>query len=433
MGARFRLGQGASGLRVLNRFAPFLAEEGVYLSFFKTAKRKSMKFPLILGAAFGALALSGCASHTADDGHGHGAENHDPAAETAGKEHIDEPGVIALGDEQAAALGLTYETAAAGPFASVIRTGGAIEAAPGDRSTVTATTSGIVGFGGRRMTEGTHVVKGSPLLVLGSAGMVEGNYPQQLADARAELTRAEADYARAEALSGNRVVSGADLDAAKQTVDVARRRVAVLSEHATKGGKNIVAPMGGYVTSLLVGEGDYVAAGQALATISANRNLILRADLPQRYSTSMSDVRTANFTTPYDGKTYDLASLDGRLIGAGRTVAEGAPTLPVRFEFENRGNLIPGTAVEVFLKGAVREGVLTVPLSALTEEQGAHYLYVRLAPGHYRKVPVRLGDSDGARVEVLSGLAPGDEVVASGAYFVRLASMSTTIPHGHSH
>lgn len=391
-----------------------------------------MKLPSIWGTALAALVLSGCAAHDPDhDHHGHShnhsheAEEHEAAAE--------EPGIIVLDDAQAAALGLTFEQAAAGPFASVIRTGGSIEAAPGDRSTVTATVSGIVSFGGRPLTEGTPVVQGSTLLVLGSSGFAEGNYPQQLADARAELEKAEADYARAEALSGSRVVSGAELDAARLAVDVARRRVALLSENATRGGKKIIVPMEGYVTSLSVNEGDYVTAGQPLATISANRNLVLRADLPQRYWSETEGIRTANFTTPYDGRTYDLTELNGRRIGLGRSAAEGEPTLPVRFEFENRNRLMAGTAVEIFLKGAVREDALTVPLTALTEEQGVHYLYLRLSPGHYRKVPVRLGLSDGARTEVLSGLSPGDSIVASGAYFVRLAGLSSAIPHGHTH
>lgn len=393
-----------------------------------------MKFPSILLSAFAALTVAGCASKTSGDGHDHGAEGHDHAAEMAeGADHTDEPGVILLGEEQASALGLTYEKAAAGPFARIVRTGGAIEAAPGDRSTVTATVSGIVSFGGRRVTEGTKVAKGSPFLVLGSSGMTEGNYPQQLADARAELAKAEADYARTESLSGNKVVSGAELEAARLAVDVARRKVAVLSENATKGGKSIVAPQSGYVTSLAVGEGDYVTAGQPLATISANRNLVLRADVPQRYLAEAAAVRTANFMTPYDGKSYDLSELDGRLIGSGRAVAAGSPTLPVRFEFENRDGLTPGSVVEVFLKAAPRERVLTVPVSALTEEQGAHYVYVRTSPGHYRKRPVKTGASDGARVEIVKGLTPGEEVVADGAYYVRLAGMSTAIPHGHTH
>lgn len=390
---------------------------------------------MIILPAFAALALAACTSGNSGDAHDHGAEGHDHAAEAIAEEeeHSDGPGVIALDDAQAAALGLKYEKAATGPFASVVRTGGSIEAAPGDRSSVTATASGIVGFGGRRLTEGTKVAKGAPFLILGSSGMAEGNYPQQLADAKAELAKAEADYARAETLSGNKVVSGAELEAAKLAADVARRKVAVLSEHATKGGKNIVAPLGGYVTSLAVGEGDYVTAGQPLATISANRNLVLRADVPQRYLAETEEVRTANFTTPYDGRTYDLSQLGGRLIGSGRALAAGSPTLPVRFEFENEGGLTPGTVVEVFLKGAPREGVMTVPVSALTEEQGAYYLYVRTSPGHYLKKPVKIGTSDGTRVEIAKGLAPGDEVVIEGAYYVRLASMSTAIPHGHTH
>ncbi len=412
-----------------------------------------MKFSIILASTFVASALlwgcgaAGSSDHDHDhEGHDHAAEQHDHAAEEGAEhaehdhaagateaDHVDEPGVIVMGDSQAEALGLTYETAVTGPFSSVVRTGGGIEAAPGDRSTVTATTSGIVSFGGRRLTEGTRVAKGTPFLILGSAGMVKGNYPQQLADARAELAKAEAEHARAESLSGNRVVSGADLEAARLAVDVARRRVAVLSENATRGGKSVSTPLTGYVTSLAVGEGDYVEAGQPLATISANRNLVLRADLPQRYLDRTAEIRTANFTTPYDGKNHDLTELGGRLIGSGRAVATGSPTLPVRFEFENRGDLTPGSVVEVYLKGATREGVLTVPLSALTEEQGANYLYVRLSPGHYRKLPVRPGASDGARVEILSGLSAGDEVVTTGAYFVRLAGMSTAIPHGHSH
>ena len=275
--------------------------------------------------------------------------------------------------------------------------------------------------------------KGAPFVVLGSAGMADGNYPQQLADARAELAKAEADYARAESLSGNKVVSGADLEAAKLAVDVARRKVAVLSENATKGGKSIVAPQGGYVTSLAVGEGDYVEAGQPLATISANRNLVLRADVPQRYLNETASVTTANFTTPYDGKTHDLSELGGRLIGSGRAVTAGSPTLPVRFEFQNRGDLTPGSVVEVFLKGSPRADVLTVPVSALTEEQGAHYVYVRTSPGHYMKRPVKTGATDGARIEIASGLKAGEEVVSDGAYYVRLAGMSTAIPHGHTH
>ncbi|MGL4326473.1 MAG: efflux RND transporter periplasmic adaptor subunit, partial [Tannerellaceae bacterium] len=42
------------------------------------------------------------------------------------------------------------------------------------------------------------------------------------------------------------------------------------------------------------------------------------------------------------------------------------------------------------------------------------------------------GDN-GSEVQILSGLKPGEVVVTKGAMQVKLASMSSAIPHGHSH
>jgi hypothetical protein len=47
---------------------------------------------------------------------------------------------------------------------------------------------------------------------------------------------------------------------------------------------------------------------------------------------------------------------------------------------------------------------------------------------------VRLGDHEGGYVHALEGVEPGERVVSSGAYLLRLAAMSTQIPsHGHVH
>ena len=75
-----------------------------------------------------------------------------------------------------------------------------------------------------------------------------------------------------------------------------------------------------------------------------------------------------------------------------------------------------------------------MPVSALTEEQGAYFVYLKLDESCYRKQEVRPGESNGARTEILSGLNPGDEVVTEGAYNVKLASASNVIPaHTHNH
>lgn len=366
-------------------------------------------------------------SHADHDHEAPKADSHDHAAE----------GAITMPAEQAAELGLTYEKATPAPFSSIIRTSGAIEGAEGDRTTVVATTSGIVRLGTAAakgaLTVGAKVASGAALMSINSETMVAGNLPQEIADTRDRLAKAKADLTRLESLSRDRIATAAELEAARLEVETTARRLETLTRSTASGAKSITTPRGGYITSLSVAEGDYVTEGQPLFTISANRTLRLRADLPLRYATQAESIRGANFTTPYDGLNHDISRMNGRLVGRGQSLAAGSATMPISFEFDNNGTLLSGTAVEIYLRGAERADVITVPLGAITEQQGAYFVYLRTCTDSYAKRAVELGESDGSRVEIVSGLTPGEDFVASGAYFVRLASMSAAIPDGHNH
>ncbi len=129
-----------------------------------------------------------------------------------------------------------------------------------------------------------------------------------------------------------------------------------------------------------------------------------------------------------------MDSLHGRVLSYGKASADASYYVPVTFEFDNAGNIVPGALVEVYLLGAERSGVLSLPLSALTEEQGMYFVYLQEDKEVYRKQEVRIGADDGQRVEILAGLKAGDRVVTRGAMHVKLASASNAIPaHTHSH
>ncbi len=106
---------------------------------------------------------------------------------------------------------------------------------------------------------------------------------------------------------------------------------------------------------------------------------------------------------------------------------------PVYFEFDNIGDMLPGAYTEVYLLGQPQKEVLSVPVSALTEEQGIYFVYVQLDKEGYEKREVKPGISDGERTEVLSGLAAGERVVSRGAYHIKISTASASIPHGHEH
>ena len=89
--------------------------------------------------------------------------------------------------------------------------------------------------------------------------------------------------------------------------------------------------------------------------------------------------------------------------------------------------------IEVFLLTASIDNAIVVPVSALTEEQGLYFVYLRLDEEGYKKQEVTVGNSDGENVRILSGLHEGDQVVTRGVYQVKLAANSGVIPEGHSH
>ena len=74
-----------------------------------------------------------------------------------------------------------------------------------------------------------------------------------------------------------------------------------------------------------------------------------------------------------------------------------------------------------------------VRIDAITEQQGKHYVYVKLDEECYEKRLVTIGNSNGDEIEILSGLTRKDEVVTKGAIIVKLAESSGAVPEGHSH
>ena len=235
------------------------------------------------------------------------------------------------------------------------------------------------------------VGSGTPLVTISSHNIADGD-PVQRARIAYEVSKKE--YERMKALVKNKIVSDKDFAQAEQNYENARISYEALAKNHSAIGQNITAPIAGYVKSILVKEGDYVTIGQPLVSVTQNRRLFLRAEVSEKYY----------------------------------------PYLPVTFEFDNKGDIIAGSFVEVYLLSSQLENVLSLPRTALTEEQGIYFVYLQLDEEGYKKQEVTLGADNGKNVQILTGIKPGDRVVTEGAYQVRLASASNAIPaHSHEH
>lgn len=342
-------------------------------------------------------------------------------------EHEDE---IIFTEEKAQAAGIVISEIQPKTFRNVIKTSGQVLAAQGDDMTIAATSSGIVAFGKASLTEGSAVNKGTILLSISAQNIQDGDPAE-----KAEITyrTAQKEYERAAILYRDKIISEKEYNQALSSYETARVAWKATAGHQGDNGIAIASPMNGFIKSKLVNDGDYVEIGQPLLNISQNRRLMLKAEVSERYYQFLPTLTSAHFKTPYNDKVYTLESLNGKLKSYGRSSGNGSFYLPVIFEFDNKGDIIPGSYVEVFLLSGNMNNVITVPVTALTEEQGSYFVYLQLDKEGYKKQEVTLGVNDGEEVQILSGIKPGDRVVTKGAYQVKLAANSSIIPEGHSH
>ena len=330
--------------------------------------------------------------------------------------------LIHLSQEQVKTLGVQAIAVQPGEFSRVLKVSGEIAAQPGSEGIVSARQSGIVHFP-HNIKEGMMVSAGQTVATVSADGMAGGN-PNEAARVAYDAARRELE--RLKPLHDEGIVSTRDYNAALQRVEEAK----VAMGRGPRANASATAPVAGVITSIQAVDGQYVDAGQAIATVGSNRSLSLRADVLATRSAELGEITGARFRPSYSDELVDLSA---PIAASGAAVTAQAGYVPVYFSLPESVKGIAGTFCDVYLLGTPREGVISVPESAISEQQGRYFVYLLHSPGHFRKQAVELGATDGARREILSGIKNGDKVVTAGTTYVRLAESSGAVPEGHSH
>ena len=356
------------------------------------------------------------------EGHDHEHEGHDHDHEHEAGEH--EADVIVLNPAVADRMGVATDTAARRPFGQVVKVSGQILPSAEGSGVVSATTAGILTIA-HNVNVGSEVRAGQLIGSVKAEGVSGGDLNRA---AKVELDAAKAEFDRVEALYKDRLVTLAQYNSARAALDRAR---AAYSSSAASG--RVVAPISGVITSLDARSGQFVDTGTPIATIASATRLTLKADVPFQTYKAVATASDARVVSPSTGVSVLLSDLGGHREAQNASAGASAGYVPMTFSFKNDGRLIPGSAVEVYLMGDQRHTALTVPASAVVEQQGDFFVFVRLDEDCYRKMPVKVGSSNGSDVEILSGLQGGEAVVSLGVTAVKLAQSSGNVPEGHSH
>ncbi len=174
------------------------------------------------------------------------------------------------------------------------------------------------------------------------------------------------------------------------------------------------SPMSGEIAEKMVTEGQAVQPGDNLFLI-ADRG-VLWVDL----AVFEMDARSVRIGTPVEvavdaipGKTYP-----GRVTFIHPTVDEKTRTITARAEVMNRdGALRPGMYATAMVRPATAK-VLTVPTQAVLPTGTQNLVFVNRGDGRFMPRAVAVGMRSDSLVEIVSGLKPGDEVIASAAYLL---------------
>jgi len=209
----------------------------------------------------------------------------------------------------------------------------------------------------------------------------------------------------------------------------------MLRNNFSAGAQHVSSPMGGYIKHLYVTNGQYVVAGQAVISVTKNKTLMLRADVQQKYAPILGSIVSANLRTVHDNRTYSLEELNGKILSYGRNTNDDNYLIPVSLQIDNTGNFIAGGFVDLFLKTITNSLALTVPNTALIEEQGNFFVFVQVHPELFEKREVKPGVTDGLKTEIVQGITKTDRIITRGAIFVKLAQATGTLDahSGHNH
>jgi membrane fusion protein (multidrug efflux system) len=262
---------------------------------------------------------------------------------------------------------------------------------------------------------GTLVTAGAPLLKLDArtANLSAAEARAQVQAARSLADRAKRDCSRAKELLDQSAINQAEFD--RMTADcqgtAAQAEAALAREDlASKaiGDAIIRAPFAGIVDSRSVDVGEYVHAGNPVATVVEIDPLRLQLTVPETYVGKVSEGQKVEFeVAAYSDETRFQATVK-YVSAAMRTQSRD---LLVEAVVENKnGKLRPGMfAVAHLIVGELSQPV--IPLSAVRQDSELARAFT-IHDGRAEEHLVQLGRRLGSDIVVLSGLKVGDKIIA---------------------
>jgi multidrug efflux system membrane fusion protein len=275
--------------------------------------------------------------------------------------------------------------------------------------------------------EGDEVKKGDLLAEIDSRP-----YEATLAQAKGQLARDEAllkgaqvDLTRYQGLAAQNAVPRQTLDT--QTALVAQDQGTVEADRATVRSAEvnlqycrIISPLDGRVGLRLVDQGNYVTPGDVngLVVITQLQPISVLFTVPEDNLQAIAKRIQAGAVLP--ATAYDRSGAskiaDGTLQTFDSQIDQTTGTIKLRAQFTNDTRaLYPNQFVNIRLLLDTHKDVTTISTAGVQRGVPGTFVYLVNADSTVSVRSIQVGATEGDRVEVLSGLTPGDRIVIDGA------------------
>ena len=255
-----------------------------------------------------------------------------------------------------------------------------------------------------RVREGDLVKRGERVLTIGRSGAAAAQVT-----AMAESVKEQAaELNRTKILVQSGAIPGSQLDTARAKYEGARALMAKARESA--GDYSVAAPWDGVVSKVLVKDGDFVAPRAPLVEMYDPKSLVIRLAVPEAQSTLvLKGMPVKVQMDAYPGKTFEgkislvYPDLDTRM----RTrTAEVKLDYPVA--------LIPGMFARLQVVIETATDAVVVPGDAVLVLPNGEKVAFILKDGKAQRRVVQTGLEAGGKVQIVSGVQPGETVVTAG-------------------
>ena len=251
--------------------------------------------------------------------------------------------------------------------------------------------------------EGAAVAAGDPIATLD-----QSIYQAQIAEVQARITLSESNFERARELLARQAGTQRALDEAEAQLKADRADLQVAQALLDK--TVVRAPFDGVLGLRRVSVGQYVDAGDVIVNLESIDPLKVDFRVPEIYFRRTTVDQAVSVTVdalgdePVHGTVYAIDPL----------VDENGRSLVLRAQIPNDDRkLRPGLFARIELIYDRRPDALMVPEAALVPIGRNSYVY-RIENGAAKLVQIEIGQRLRGRIEVTSGLAPGDVVVTAG-------------------